>query len=169
MFKNPDPSYSTFEQKASYILAQNKDPEWYNSAKRTVECTKNMMGIKVYAILKQFGPQFFTDYLETCYDHGKSFARLINQNPNFELAHEPQTNIVVFRFTGTHTVSESISQVNREIRKKIVEKGQFYIVQTDINGESYLRTVLMNPFTTEKEMKNLLAHIIELTNELTHE
>jgi len=163
LFKEPNSSYSIFEQNASYILNQNNDPEWYNSAKRTVECTKNMMGIKIYAILKQLGPQFFIDYLETCYDNGKTFARIIKADHNFELAHNPQTNIVVFRYRGSMTDERKISQLNQRIRKKVVEEGKFYIVQTEINSQTYLRTVLMNPFTSEVEMNNLLSYLVELT------
>jgi len=165
LFKDPNSSYSIFEQNASYILNKNKDPEWYNSAKRTVECTKNMMGIKVYAILKQFGPQFFIDYLETCYDHGKIFASIIKADNNFELAHDPQTNIVVFRYIGSLTDPNEISMLNQKLRKKVVEEGKFYIVQTEINGETFLRTVLMNPFTSENEMDNLLTYLVELVEE----
>lgn len=161
LFKNADPSYSIFEQKASYILSGNKDPEWYNSAKRTVECTKNMMGVKVYAILKQLGPEFFTDYLETCYGLGNIFAEIIRSDSNFELAHDPETNIVVFRYVGSLSSDKEISILNRKIRERIVEDGKFYIVQTDIQNRTYLRAVIMNPFTSELELKNLLAHIIE--------
>lgn len=163
LFKNPDPSYATFEQKASYILNQTKEKEWYNSAQRTVECTKNMMGIKVYAILKQLGPEFFTDYLETCYDLGNTFANIIRKKANFELAHDPQTNIVVFRYIGSKSSNKKLSALNKYIRKRIVEEGKFYIVQTDISNSTYLRTVIMNPFTTNIELENLLSHIIEIS------
>ena len=163
MFKNPEPSYQTFEQKASYILNQGHDPEWYNSAKRTVECTKNMMGVKVYAILQTYGPQIFIDYLETCYDLGRQFAELINRHPHFELAHMPETNIVVFRFID-HEKTEVLNKINKAIRKATVEEGIFYIVQTEIDGIAYLRTVLMNPFTTTDEMKKLLNYLSELSN-----
>ncbi len=163
LFKNPNHSYSIFEQDANYILNKNKEPEWYNSAKRTVECTKNMTSIKVYIILKQYGPQFFTDFIETCYDNGRAFAEIIREDQNFELAHNPQTNIVVFRYRGTLNNLDEISHLNQKIRKQVVEEGKFYIVQTEINSQTYLRTVLMNPFTTEKEMRALLLHIKEIS------
>lgn len=166
LFKNPGPSYSIFEQKASYILNQNKDPEWYNSAKRTIECTKNMMGIKVYAILKQLGPQFFIDYLETCYGLGASFAELIQASDDFELAHSPKTNIVVFRYIGKNLDPDSLDLLNWKIREQLVQEGRFYIVQTEIRQTRFLRTVFMNPFTTEVEMADLLNYIREIANKL---
>jgi L-2,4-diaminobutyrate decarboxylase len=169
IFKDPLPSYETFEQKAKYILSQSKDQEWYNSAKRTIECTKNMMGIKVYAILKIHGPQFFVDYLETCYDLGHSFAEIIQSHANFELGHAPDTNIVVFRYCHHPDHSRDLNALNKEIRKRIVREGRFYIVQTEIEGITFLRTVIMNPFTTIVEMQNLLDYIEELSKQIQNE
>jgi len=50
IFKNSEESYKTFEQKAQYLWDSQHTREWYNSGKRTFECTKSMMAIKVYAI-----------------------------------------------------------------------------------------------------------------------
>ncbi len=168
LFKDHEPSYETFEQKAKYILNQSKAPEWYNSAKRSIECTKNMMGIKVYAILRLHGPQFFIDYLETCYDLGHQFAEMISANTDFELGHTPDTNIVVFRYIGTNE-NRDLNVLNREIRKRTVEQGEFYIVQTEMNGKAFLRTVLMNPFTTQVEMENLLNYLIQTSKHIDNE
>jgi len=41
----------------------------------------------------------------------------------------------------------------------LLEDGEFYIVQTRFKNKFYLRTTLMNPFTTEKELSALLERI----------
>jgi L-2,4-diaminobutyrate decarboxylase len=162
LFRNPEPSYANFDQEAAYILERNGGYEWFNSAKRTVECTKNMMAVKPFAVLKLYGPGFFIDYLETCYDNGRKFARIIKEHESFELAVEPETNIVCFRYFTVGKDDEWMNNVNSSVRNKILEEGRFYIVQTSIRGKTYLRTSLMNPFTGEKELLNLLDHISEL-------
>ncbi len=164
LFKDPDPSYSNFAQDASYLLDEKEGYEWYNSAKRTIECTKNMTAVKVYAILKQLGPQFFIDYLETCYDNGRSFGRLIRNHKDFELAIEPKTNIVCFRYVNPDLDITGQNEINQKVRNRLIAEGRFYIVQTQIAERLYLRTSLMNPFTSEKEMSDLLNNIIELIN-----
>lgn len=163
LYRDPDPGYRAFEQKASYILNQGNKHEWYNSAKRTIECTKNMVGMKVYAILKIHGEQFFIDYLETCYDLGRQFAEMIRQQADFELAHDPQSNILVFRYMQAGVSDEELNRINRRIRQEAVQEGRFYLVQTEINNRIFLRTVLMNPFTTESEMNGLVDYLRQLT------
>ncbi|MDD3384957.1 MAG: aminotransferase class I/II-fold pyridoxal phosphate-dependent enzyme [Bacteroidales bacterium] len=164
LFREGHRSYDPFNQKAVYILHEKERELWFNSAVRTLECTKNMMGIKVYSILRTYGPQVFIDYLTTCYDLGKEFSTLISQSSDFELPYEPETNIVCFRWIDPSLPLEEIDRINADVRKTIIESGQFYIVQTKIMGRTYLRTCIMNPLTTRKEMEDLL-HLVSSTAE----
>jgi len=42
-YKNGQDSYKTFSQKAEYLWATGDEQEWYNSGKRTFECTKRLI------------------------------------------------------------------------------------------------------------------------------
>jgi len=159
LFKDGKRSYETFNQKAVYIFNKEERDLWFNSAVRTLECTKNMMGVKVYSILRTYGPQVFVDYFTACYDLGKQFAGLIRERSDFELPYEPESNIVCYRYTGAGKSDPELNQLNAAIRKKIIESGKFYIVQTMINKKTYLRTALMNPFTRLEDLEDLLAEI----------
>ncbi len=159
LFRDGKKSYDTFNQKAVYILHEKERELWFNSAVRTLECTKNMMGIKVYSVLKTYGPDIFIDYLTTCYDLGKRFAEIIKETEGFELPFEPQTNIVCFRRVDPALTDAGNDRLNEHIRQKIIESGQFYIVQTSIEGRIYLRTVIMNPFTSEADMRGVLGEV----------
>lgn len=158
VFKNGDDSYHTFAQKAQYLWAQT-DREWFNLAKRTFECTKLMMSIKVYVLLRTYGLPLFDDYVTTLYDLGRQFAQLIQQRPRLELAVAPQANIVCFRYLLPDVSVAEANALNQGIRQAIVESGRFYIVQTSLKGRVYLRTTLMNPLTTEAELIKLLDYV----------
>jgi len=156
LFKNGDLSYGTFDQKATYILHDSEKELWFNSAIRTLECTKNMMGVKVYSVLKTYGPEVFIDYVTTCYDLGRTFAEMLRINPDFELPYEPQSNIVCYRYLAPGSNPDQLDRINSSVRKQIIESGRFYIVQTQIDGKVYLRSSLMNPFTSEQDMAELI-------------
>jgi L-2,4-diaminobutyrate decarboxylase len=158
LFKNTADSYATFSQKAQYLWEQNDDPDWYNLAKRTFECTKSMMSLRFYAILNAYGVAFFDDFVTTLYDSAHEFSEYLKESPDFEIALEAQSNIVCFRYTEG-IPEEKIQEVNKAIRKALLEDGEFYIVSTVLKGEMWLRTTFMNPFTTEVHTKKLVEKI----------
>ncbi|MFC2128570.1 pyridoxal phosphate-dependent decarboxylase family protein [Bacteroidota bacterium] len=165
IFKNGGRSYETFAQNASYILDPDKDYKWYNSAIRTLECTKNMMGLKVYMQLSMNGAELFTTYITRQYDLTRTFAQKIQQSENFELAVFPQSNILCFRYLPEGSNSEQdLDNLTDEIRKRITEEGEFYIVQTIVSGKKYFRLSIMNPFTGIEECENLLEKIIKTSD-----
>lgn len=161
IFKRGEDSFKTFIQKAQYLWDAQQSPEWYHSGKRTFECTKFMMSIKVYSILKTYGERIFSENVERLYDLGKSFANMIRRRPHFELATEPEANIVNFRYANAP--AEQLNELNSSIRGALLESGKFYIVQTLLQGKRYLRTTIMNPLTTEQDLAALLDEIERLS------
>lgn len=163
IFKNGEDSYRTFAQKAQYLWDSQQTPEWYHSGKRAFECTKFMMSVKVYSILKTYGEEVFAENVNRLYDLGKAFAKMIRERPDFELAVEPEANIVNFRYKK---VPESeLNEYNSAIRQSLLESGKFYIVQTMLQGKRYLRTSIMNPLTTEQDLAALLDEIVQLATQ----
>jgi L-2,4-diaminobutyrate decarboxylase len=158
VFRRADDSYATFAQKAQYLWAQ-ADREWFNLAKRTFECTKLMISVRVYALMRVHGLRVFDDYVTTMYDLGRQFAHLIGQRPDFELAVAPAANIVCFRYVLPGHSPQEADALNLAIRQSLLEAGEFYIVQTSLRGRVYLRTTLMNPRTTEAELGKLLDRV----------
>jgi L-2,4-diaminobutyrate decarboxylase len=157
LFKNSDDSYKTFNQKAQYLWENEQDKEWYNYAKRTLECTKLMMSVRFYAIVQAYGIGIFDEYVTRQYDLAREFSEMILGDSSFELATEPMSNIVCFRYTPQHVTD--VNKLNGQIRKKSLENGDYYIVQTELNGNTYLRVTLMNPFTEKAHLTALLKEI----------
>lgn len=162
LYKNGKHTNATFSQKADYLLTESEHEDWYNSGKKTFECTKTMMSIHWYTLLKMYGEKVFDAYVTHLYDTGANFAAIIADEPNFELAVQPMSNIVCFRIVPSKLCLEQINRLNETIRRKLLEDGEFYIVQTKLRGTHYLRVTVMNPFTTEKHFKKLLEKIKDL-------
>ncbi|GAB3196949.1 L-2,4-diaminobutyrate decarboxylase [Pontibacter aydingkolensis] len=157
LFKNGSDAYRSFSQRAQYLWTDQDTEEWYNGGKRTFECTKAMSALNVYTIFRTYGDDVFRENIERLYGLAEKFAELIKSKKNFELAYEPQCNIVCFRL---RTASD-VSKLNLAIRNQLLEDGRFYIVQTVLNGDLYLRVSLMNPLSTEEELIELLQAVEE--------
>lgn len=157
VFRDRSASYETFSQKAQYLLGESE--RWYDIAQRTLECTKKMMALKVYVLLKTFGPELFRAYIERTFARGAEFAAMIGAEPDFELALTPQANIVCFRLAPAGTNEERRNAINTAVRRRVIEAGRFYLVQTVIDERVFLRTTLMNPFTSAADLRELLQEI----------
>lgn len=166
LFKRAGDSYKTFSQRAQYLWTDQSTEEWYNGGKRTFECTKAMSALNVYTIFRTYGDEIFQQNIEKLYGLGEQFAGLIKGSKSLELAYEPQCNIVCFRFKAADV---DVSKLNGSIRTKLLEEGRFYIVQTILNGQLYLRVSLMNPLTTVNELQELLAAVEVKATELLQE
>lgn len=152
----------TFSQKAEYLLTESELEDWCNSGKKTFECTKTMMSIHWFTMLKIYGEAVFDTYVTHLFDLGAQFAQIIEQHPQFELAVTPMCNIVCFKYVDNDLSGEAQNIQNQAIRQALLEDGEFYIVQTKLRGIHYLRVTIMNPFTTEAHFKNLLKKICTL-------
>lgn len=159
IYKSGDASYSTFSQNANYLFEKEQDQEWYNLAKRTFECTKLMMGVKFYSIISTYGTQAIEEFVTVLYDKARTFSELVNDDPEFELATDPESNIVCYRLKGKGTAAEKLNDLNSSVRKAILDEGEFYIVQTVLDNKVYFRNTMMNPFTSKEDMLQLLEKL----------
>lgn len=158
LFKDGRDSYKAFAQKASYLFQKPPEEEWFNLAHRTLECTKRMMSLKLYAALSLYGEGVFAEHVTRMYDLAKDFAGLLLAQPDFELAVMPESNIVCFRY-APEGFSGDLSALQAEIRQRILKDGSFYLVQTQLPQGVFLRVTLMNSFTTLSDLEALLETI----------
>jgi L-2,4-diaminobutyrate decarboxylase len=158
IYKEGNDAYKTFAQRADYLWEESEDPEWFNLAKRTFECTKAMYSLKWYSLYQTYGPELLDQYVSRVIDTTRTLARHIEKHPHFELAIPPQCNIICFRYVNGQS-PDQLNDLNRRIRRQLLEDGTFYIVQTQLDGTVYLRCTLSNPFTDEEHLEGLLALI----------
>ncbi|MBN1163739.1 MAG: aminotransferase class V-fold PLP-dependent enzyme [Candidatus Krumholzibacteriota bacterium] len=157
IFRDGARSYEAFSQRASYLFEKDAREEWYNYAHRTLECTKSMMGLKLYLALRLYGTRVFSDFIDYTYDLTRSFAEEIQRSPDFELAVEPESNIICFRFLRPGV--KDLDLLQKEIRQEIVGRGKYYIVQTRLRNGFYLRCTIINPHTKMDDLLGLLEEI----------
>ena len=156
-----------FSPSASYLWQNQQSEEWYNSAKHTLECTKPITILHTYALLKRYGSELYDQHVTYLYDLGKKFAAMVLSRKYFELAVNPESNIICFRYNPLHLQqSDEINKLNAAIYQKLLEDGEFYLVNTNIKGIFYLRVSLMNPLTATDDIQKLLDKIETIAKNL---
>ncbi len=148
LFRNPADSYAAFAQEASYLFqGDDRDEQIFNTSYRTLECTKRMMGLKLWAAFSLYGTEALGGVVDRVFATGRLLAEKLQAAQDFELLMTPQTNIVCFRHLRGN---------QSQLRQSVVESGTFHLTQVTLADEVWLRTTLMNPFTSESDLDALL-------------
>jgi L-2,4-diaminobutyrate decarboxylase len=159
LFKNHENSYKTFAQEASYLFG-HEEWDWSNFGKRTMECTKVMLGIRLYAAWQEYGVDIFKDNIDDCYNLAQQFEQLLQLHGHYEIPVMPQSNIICFR------LKDATNHEIEQIREQILQEGDFYILKTKLNDKIYFRCTVMNPFTKINDLKELIERVYGKFQEL---
>lgn len=155
--------FETFRQEAPYLF----DPSALGMAQIdsglvTLECTKRAAAYGLWGLWSLFGPQLFEDLIDVTFATARLLYEKLHSAPDFQALHEPECNIVVFRYVPPSESSltpQQVGELNRVIRRQLMESGEFYIVQTSLDGVGAFRVTVMNPLTEESHLDQLLDAI----------
>lgn len=160
MFKSADKSRLAFAQDASYLFEEKPQEEQdFNVSYRTLECTKRMMALKLWAAFSLYGVEGLAALVDEAFAKARRFAAMIAAADDFELLMQPQTNIVCFRHLAAGMNASALNRHQAATRKRLIESGGFHLTQVELHGALWLRTTLMNPFTQEADLQALLDTI----------
>ncbi len=160
-------SYRTFAQRADYLWG-DAGPEWYHSGQRTVECTKLMLGLRIFAVLLERGLDGIGEYVTSRHNLARAFAKTLRAKPGWEVAAAPESNIVCFRHNPPEINEPGMLDAhNMSLRERLLHDGRFYVVNTRLRGVYWLRVTLMNPQTTLEHLEELLE-LCEVELEVGH-
>ena len=159
-YRNREHRLAAFNQDAPYLF----DPAApylaeYDSGIVNLECTKRAAAFGVWGIWSLFGPQLFADMVDVTIDMARELHDLLTAADDFEALHEPECNIVAFRYLPRElrdAPHEQVDQLQWRVRRAVIESGEYYLVQSRIDGRPVLRTTLMNPLTTVEDLRGLL-------------
>jgi L-2,4-diaminobutyrate decarboxylase len=168
LFRDGGVARRLFAQEASYLF-HDEAVESCDLGQRTIECTKRMLALPLYVCLATYGEGLFADHVTSCYDKARAFADAVAAQPDFELALEPQANIVCFRYLPDTLRRADRAEQNRwqsELRSRVLARGAFYLVQTQLGDTVYLRTTIMHPLTTADHLESLLDELRRAAVEL---
>jgi len=169
-YKNAEHRYEAFRQDAPYLF----DPSApglaeYDSGLKTLECTKRAAAFGLWGTWSLFGKQIFADMVDVTFSLGKTFYEKLSSADDFEPLHDPECNIVAFRYVPDQlrdATSEELGKFQLTIRREIIRSGKFYIVPTAAEGFGALRVTIINPLTTATHLDQLMDSIRETGREI---
>jgi len=162
-YKQAAHRFAAFQQDAPYLF----DPSApgmadYDSGLMTMECTKRAASFGLWGVWSTYGTGVFSDLVDATFGLADEAWQFLQGQPDFEAPFRPQCNILVFRYVPSLGDASRENDLNRELRRRLIESGEFYVSQTTIEGVAYLRMTFMNPLTTLSTVSKLLGKIREI-------
>ena len=160
LFRDGRRSFEAFAQQASYLFdAAPPEEQWFNVGQRTLECTKRGMGVTAWCMLQWLGREWFEAHVDRLMASTQLLTGMLRDADDFELACEPQANIVCFRHRPAGLHAGELDRHQAALRARVLEDGAYYIVQTRLRAELWLRCTVMNPRSSAADFEGLLASL----------
>ena len=169
-YKRAAHRFAAFQQDAPYLF----DPSApgmaeYDGGLMTLECTKRAAAFGLWGVWSTYGAGVFADLVDATFSLADEVWQYLREQRDFEAPYRPQCNIVVFRYVPQGGDETQLNDLNRELRRRLIESGQFYVSQTTIEGVAFLRMTIINPLTTLSTVTALLDRIYKTATELSGE
>jgi L-2,4-diaminobutyrate decarboxylase len=148
---------AAFSQRAPYLFQTDAAERNWDQGPRNFMCSRRADVLKVWVALQRYG----ADALGAMYEYFCDLTRLmyddITERGDFVAMHEPESNILCFRYVGDGTRGdEDLDRINRELRERYNLSGEGWITATNLDGRRVLRVTIMNPRTTPADIRDVL-------------
>lgn len=173
LFKNPA-SLSSIEHHAEYILRKgSKDLGCH-----TLEGSRPGTAMLVHSALNIIGRKGYELLIDKGIDIARTFAGMIEADPEFELITRPELNLLTYRYVPASvqaalpnlspeqraTINRELNALTMQIQKCQRAAGQSFVSRTRLSRPRYdndtitvFRVVLANPLTTREILQEMLA------------
>jgi glutamate/tyrosine decarboxylase-like PLP-dependent enzyme len=158
---------AAFSQRAPYLFQGAEGERGWDQGTRNFMCSRRADVFKLWVAIQRYG----ASGLGALYDHFCALTRtmweLLAEHPDFEAMHEPEGNILCFRYVGDRTLDDAkLNELNRELRERYNQSGEGWITATNLDGRRVLRVTMMNPRTRASDIHEIIAGLTTVAGEL---
>ena len=139
-----------FTQQAPYLFKTSDTDRKPDQGFRSFQCSRRADVLKLWVALQRYGAKGIGALYDHLCDTTIELHQMIVAHPKFEALHEPESNILCFRYAGS-------DELNRELRPSFNRNGSGWITSTVLDGRPVLRVTIMNARTSTEHLKALLA------------
>jgi L-2,4-diaminobutyrate decarboxylase len=154
---------AAFSQRAPYLFHANHGERRWDQGLRSFACSRRIDAFKVWVALQRHGASGLAALYDHLCDHARALHGLIASRPDFVALHEPESNILCFRYVGDGAPSaDRLDVINLEAREGYNRTGTGWITTTMLGGRRVLRATLMNPRTTEADLERTVEELADI-------
>lgn len=151
---------AAFAQQAPYLFHGAEGRRW-DQGTRSFQCSRRFDALKVWVALQRYGADGIAELHDLLCERARELHALVVRHPAFEALHEPESNILCFRFADPAVAPHVLDAVNRRLREEYNRSGRGWITLTVLDGRPVLRVTVMNPRTGTAHLHRLLEQLAE--------
>lgn len=152
LFKEMDKLQQHFQLSAPYM---NAEQNWSNLGEITVQGTRRADILKLWLSLQHLGKAGYGELIDSSYALTATVLAAVRQRPYLTLASEPEMNLICFRGSPASVAPDRWNNWNAQLQSELLQQGNIFVSLPEYRGHCWLRVVLLNPFTTEEEIRQL--------------
>lgn len=159
-YRDGEAARGAFRQRASYVFDEEPDAySAFDSGDKNLECTKRPMIMPLWTLWSVYGPALFERKIDHLCAMTRRAHRMLAAEPDFTVLHEPEANILCFRYQPEDLDRAALHELQLVIRNRLRADGRFFISKVDLDGVAALRLVLMNHRVGADHLAMLLTEI----------
>jgi glutamate/tyrosine decarboxylase-like PLP-dependent enzyme len=156
-----------FAQGAPYLFHRPGNARVWDLGPLSFQCSRRADALKVWVALQRYGARSVGALYDRLCDTARALYDRVEAHPAFESRHQPESNILCFRYLGDGRVTgEALDQLNFELRQRFNRSGEGWITMTVLGGQRLLRTTIMNPRTGPEHLDRLLDGLVATARSL---
>jgi L-2,4-diaminobutyrate decarboxylase len=149
---------AAFAQRAPYLFSGEENARNWDQGPRSFQCSRRADVFKLWVAFQRYGVSAMGMIYDRLCQIAQDMYVQLSEHPAFEPFHEPESNILCFRWVGDGSHGdEALDAFNRELRETYNKSGEGWITATNLGARRVLRVTIMNPRTTESDTAEIIA------------
>lgn len=156
-----------FAQQAPYLF-HGGEGRIRDQGIRSFQCSRRADVLKLWVALQRYGSGGIGRLYDHLCDTARAFHASIAERDDFTALHEPESNILCFRYTPPGVKdADALDALNWAVRDGWNRSGEGWITTTLLGGRRVLRVTVMNPRTRREHVEATLDGLARIGREVT--
>jgi glutamate/tyrosine decarboxylase-like PLP-dependent enzyme len=140
-----------------------------DNSRISAQWTRRMNSLKLWMTLRTHGRKAYEEHIDRQMTLALDFAEWVRGSDRFELVVEPTLPIVTFQWKNGSVGREQRTAIHNEIVEEVTRDGQRWISETQVNGLSAIRMMVISYLTEERHLEELQGALERAVAGLTKE
>jgi len=151
---------AAFAQSAPYLFNHQDEARAWDTGPRSFQCSRRADVLKLYVAITRYGADALAALYDRLCDRARYLYDVLSARTDFAPAHEPESNILCFRWAPAGVPAEQQGELTDLLRERYNRSGRGWITITTLDNERVLRITVMNARTNESHIDQLVEGLV---------